>query len=58
MGMAARIATLDSSVQTIWTVGHSSRTWEEFLALLQAHRIDAIADVRRFAGSRKSRIDN
>jgi uncharacterized protein (DUF488 family) len=43
----------DSSLPCIWTVGHSSRTWEEFLALLQAHRIEAIADVRRFAGSRK-----
>jgi uncharacterized protein (DUF488 family) len=43
----------DSSLPSIWTVGHSSRTWEEFLVLLQAHRIEAIADVRRFAGSRK-----
>lgn len=44
---------IDSTVQTLWTIGHSSRTWEEFLALLQTHRIEAIADVRRFAGSRK-----
>lgn len=37
----------------IWTVGHSSRTWPEFLALLTPWSIELIADVRRFAGSRK-----
>jgi uncharacterized protein (DUF488 family) len=38
---------------TIWTVGHSTRTAEEFLALLRAHSVEAIADVRRFPGSRR-----
>jgi uncharacterized protein (DUF488 family) len=38
---------------TIWTIGHSSRTLEEFLALLAQHGIEAIADVRRFPGSRR-----
>ena len=38
---------------TIWTIGHSTRTLEEFLALLAAYRIEAIADVRRFPGSRR-----
>ena len=38
---------------TIWTIGHSTRTLEEFLALLAAFRIEAIADVRRFPGSRR-----
>ena len=38
---------------TIWTIGHSNRSWDEFVALLSAHGIEAIADVRRFAGSRK-----
>jgi uncharacterized protein (DUF488 family) len=37
----------------IWTVGHSTRTLEEFLALLALHEIQAIADVRRFPGSRR-----
>ena len=37
----------------VWTVGHSNRTGEDFLHLLQAHRIEAVADVRRFPGSRK-----
>jgi uncharacterized protein (DUF488 family) len=34
-------------------VGHSSRPWEEFLALLRPERIELVADVRRHAGSRK-----
>jgi uncharacterized protein (DUF488 family) len=38
---------------TIWTIGHSTRTLAEFLALLRDHRIEALADVRRFAGSRR-----
>lgn len=38
---------------TVWTLGHSTRTWEEFLAVLAAHDIQAIADVRRFPGSRR-----
>jgi len=38
---------------TLWTIGHSTRGWEEFLALLATQRIEAIADVRRFPGSRR-----
>ncbi|MHB1059145.1 MAG: DUF488 domain-containing protein [Rhodanobacter sp.] len=38
---------------TIWTIGHSTRTLEEFLGLLAEYRIEAIADVRRFPGSRR-----
>ena len=38
---------------TIWTIGHSTRTLEEFLGLLVDYRIEAIADVRRFPGSRR-----
>lgn len=37
----------------IWTIGHSTHTLEEFLALLALHEIHAIADVRRFPGSRR-----
>jgi uncharacterized protein (DUF488 family) len=37
---------------SVWTIGHSSRTLMEFLALLQSQRIGRIADVRRHAGSR------
>jgi uncharacterized protein (DUF488 family) len=38
---------------TIWTVGHSTRSIDEFLAVLTAHRIELVADVRRFPGSRR-----
>jgi uncharacterized protein (DUF488 family) len=38
---------------TIYTVGHSSRTLDELVAILQVHGVSAIADVRRFPGSRK-----
>ncbi len=37
----------------IWTVGHSTHTLDEFLALLAAQRIEILADVRSFPGSRK-----
>jgi len=37
---------------TLWTVGHSTRTIDELLEILAAHRIARIADVRRFPGSR------
>jgi uncharacterized protein (DUF488 family) len=38
---------------TLWTVGHSTRGLDEFLALLAAHEIELLADVRRFPGSRR-----
>lgn len=37
----------------IWTVGHSNRTSELFIAVLRHHGIEAIADVRRHPGSRR-----
>jgi uncharacterized protein (DUF488 family) len=37
----------------VHTIGHSTRTLDDFLALLRAHGIDAIADVRRHPGSRR-----
>jgi uncharacterized protein (DUF488 family) len=39
--------------ETVWTIGHSTRDWPAFLAALQAHGIEAVADVRRFPASRK-----
>ncbi len=38
---------------TLWTIGHSTRSLDEFLAMLHAHEIKTLADVRRFPGSRK-----
>jgi len=37
----------------IWTIGHSTRTLEEFIALLQRERIEALWDVRAFPMSRR-----
>jgi uncharacterized protein (DUF488 family) len=37
----------------IWTVGHSRHPLGEFIELLQKYRIEAVADVRRFALSRR-----
>ncbi|TLD40258.1 MAG: protein of unknown function DUF1130 [Candidatus Jettenia ecosi] len=38
---------------TVWTIGHSARTLGEFFELLTANGIEAVADVRRYAASRK-----
>jgi len=40
--------------EAIWTVGHSTRPLEEFLGILAQNRIEAVADVRRYPGSRRS----
>jgi uncharacterized protein (DUF488 family) len=40
-------------MRTVWTIGHSTRPIEAFLALLAGQRIEALADVRRFPASRK-----
>lgn len=40
-------------MKEIWTVGHSTRTLDEFLALLQSFRIETLVDVRSLPGSRK-----
>lgn len=38
---------------TIWTIGHSTRSFEVFLALLMENRIQLVADVRSYPGSRR-----
>ncbi len=45
--------TMTTATPTLWTIGHSTRSADEFLALLAANAIEAVADVRRHAGSRK-----
>jgi uncharacterized protein (DUF488 family) len=37
----------------LWTIGHSSRTLPELLALLESHGIAGVADVRRVPRSRR-----
>jgi uncharacterized protein (DUF488 family) len=38
---------------TVYTVGHSTRTLDEFVSMLKAHGVAGVADVRRFPGSRR-----
>jgi uncharacterized protein (DUF488 family) len=38
---------------TIWTIGHSTRPLDAFLQVLSHYRVEAVADVRRFPGSRR-----
>src|SRR5678810_710620 len=39
--------------KTIWTIGHSTRPLEEFVAMLHSFNIALIADIRSYPGSRK-----
>ena len=38
----------------LWTIGHSTRGWDDFVAMLREAAIDCLVDVRRFAGSRRN----
>ena len=38
---------------TVWTIGHSTRTLEDFIALLERERIESLWDVRAFPMSRR-----
>jgi uncharacterized protein (DUF488 family) len=42
-----------SLLKRIYTIGHSTRSLEEFVALLQEHGIARLADIRRYPGSRR-----
>lgn len=41
-------------MKTLWTIGHSTRDWELFVGMLSQAGIAVLADVRRFAGSRRN----
>jgi uncharacterized protein (DUF488 family) len=40
-------------MNTIYTIGHSTRTIDEFIALLKEQGIDLLVDIRRFPGSKR-----
>lgn len=45
---------MNSNVQnTIYTIGHSTHTIADFLAMLQSFDIEVLADIRRLPGSQK-----
>src|SRR5690348_6996152 len=37
----------------IWTIGHSTRTIDHFIAMLQSFNIEQVVDIRSFPGSRR-----
>lgn len=39
--------------KNIWTIGHSTRTIEHFVAMLQSFNIAQVVDIRGFPGSRR-----
>lgn len=39
--------------RVIWTIGHSTRSIEEFFALLQGQQIELLIDIRTYPGSRR-----
>jgi uncharacterized protein (DUF488 family) len=43
----------DPAATRIWTIGHSTRTADQFIEILLAHGIGALVDVRSFPGSRR-----
>jgi uncharacterized protein (DUF488 family) len=45
---------MEKSAGTLWTIGHSTRTWDVFAGMLLAAHIEVLVDVRRFAGSRRN----
>jgi len=38
---------------TIWTIGHSTRSLQEFISLLQSFRVQMLVDIRNYPGSRR-----
>jgi uncharacterized protein (DUF488 family) len=44
---------MENNLSRIWTVGHSTRSSEEFNQILLAHEIKSLVDVRSFPGSRR-----
>jgi uncharacterized protein (DUF488 family) len=44
---------MSSDAPILWTVGHSNRAFEDLRRLLESARIEVLADVRRFPGSRR-----
>ncbi|MDN3655332.1 DUF488 domain-containing protein [Ferruginibacter paludis] len=39
--------------KTIWTIGHSTRSLDEFIAMLKSFQVELVADIRSFPGSNR-----
>jgi uncharacterized protein (DUF488 family) len=44
---------MSDPTRTIWTIGHSTRSAEELVAVLASFQIAVVVDVRRYPGSKK-----
>ena len=53
MSKTPRARSTESPVGTIWTIGHSTRSAEEFNYILKVHEIAVLVDVRSFPGSKR-----
>lgn len=38
---------------SIWTIGHSTRSLQDFLALLHSFKIEVLVDIRNYPGSKR-----
>ena len=43
---------MKKEIKTIWTIGHSTRSFEEFALMLHSFNIKLVADIRSYPGSR------
>ena len=41
------------TLKSIWTIGHSTRSLNEFIEMLQSFQIGLVVDIRRFPGSKR-----
>jgi len=46
------VVTLKTRQTMVWTIGHSNRSIEKFLALLSEHNIEVLIDIRSFPTSK------
>lgn len=44
---------MSAIAKTVWTIGHSTHSITEFIAMLKSNEINVIADIRRFPMSRR-----
>ena len=51
--MKRSVTEASAGVTTVWTIGHSTRTLDDFVATLADASIELVADVRRLPGSRR-----
>jgi uncharacterized protein (DUF488 family) len=42
-----------SQHKIVWTIGHSTRTLEELIEMLRSFKIELVADIRSYPGSRR-----